>query len=139
MKKYSVLLIILLTGCVTNMDFSKTCNYEYKTTHLNDKTSITVIYDSDDVINEAIIVHSYKALDEDGLKTISNIKNSINKYNDEDVFVYVSKDSKYEYEIKYKLDVQRLDSSVLKEFKLNKSSIKFFNKMRKENIECEVN
>ncbi|MBR3199187.1 MAG: hypothetical protein IKG27_04145 [Bacilli bacterium] len=141
MKKLFLILILFLTGCAVNTDFNKVCTYETKTTHLNDKTSIDVTYNSDDLINEAVVIKTYKALDKDGINTLKNIKLSIESYNtkysDMDIEYYVYKDSDEEFIVKYKLDVQKLDNDVLKDFKLRKNSIKFFNKMREANIECE--
>ena len=144
MKKIICLfLIIVLTGCIANSDLKKTCTYENKTTHIDDKTIIEVIYDGDDVVKEAIITKKYKALDEKGVLTLKNIKESNETYNkrysDMEIMYYVSKDIDNEFTVKYKLDVQKIDNIILKEFNLRKNAIKFFNKMREENIECEVN
>ena len=144
MKKIICLfLIIVLTGCIANSDLKKTCTYENKTTHIDDKTIIEVIYDGDDVVKEAIITKKYKALDEKGVLTLKNIKESNETYNkrysDMEIMYYVSKDIDNEFTVKYKLDVQKIDNVILKEFNLRKNAIKFFNKMREENIECEVN
>lgn len=143
MKKIICLfLIIVLTGCIANYDLKKTCTYENKTTHIDDKTIIEVIYDGDDVVKEAIITKKYKALDEKGVLTLKNIKESNETYNkrysDMEIMYYVSKDIDNEFTVKYKLDVQKIDNDILKEFNLRKNAIKFFNKMRAENIECEV-
>lgn len=143
MKKIICLfLIIVLTGCIANSDLKKTCTYENKTTHIDDKTIIEVIYDGDDVVKEAIITKKYKALDEKGVLTLKNIKESNETYNkrysDMEIMYYVSKDIDNEFTVKYKLDVQKIDNDILKEFNLRKNAIKFFNKMRAENIECEV-
>ncbi len=143
MKKIICLfLIIVLTGCIANSDLKKTCTYENKTTHIDDKTIIEVIYDGDDVVKEAIITKKYKALDEKGVLTLKNIKESNETYNkrysDMEIMYYVSKDIDNEFTVKYKLDVQKIDNVILKEFNLRKNAIKFFNKMREENIECEV-
>ena len=51
--------------------------------------------------------------------------------------ITVSKDEDDEWELKYYLDVPNLDDDILDEFMIRKNSIKFFNKMRDENIECE--
>ena len=138
---FCLVIVLSLTGCVSNEDFSKTCKYETKTIHLSDFTSINVVYDNVDVVKEAIVIKNYKALDEevkDILKSVKEANASYNKkYGGKSVKVYISKDSEYEYEIKYDLDVQKLDDDTLKEFKLRKNSIKFFNKMKDENIECE--
>ena len=141
MKKIILILILFLTGCVSNTDFNKVCTYETKTVHLNDKMIIDVTYNSDDLINEAVITKEYKALDKEGIDTIKNIKKSLesykSKYSDMDIKYYVYKDSDDEFTVKYKLYVQKLDNEILKDFKLRKNSIKFFNKMREANIECE--
>lgn len=144
MKKIILCLILIftLTGCIKNEDFNKACTYQTKTLHLSDNTEINVTYDNKDVIKKALVIRNYKALDSSGIDTLKSIKEANttynNKYGGMDIKVFVSKDSEYEYEIKYDLDVQKLDKDVLEDFKLKKNSIRFFNKMKEENIECEV-
>ena len=144
MKRLFICLIMIfcLTGCTLNEDFNKVCSFEVKTFHLSDYTTIDVVYDSDDLVKEATVTKNYKALDDDGVSTLLNIKEANSSYNKKyggkNIKVFISKDSDDEYEIKYKLDVQKIDDDTLEEFKLKKNSIKFFNRMKKENIECEV-
>ena len=117
MKKYFLMLALIfaLTGCTQNYDFSKTCKYETKTFHLTDSTRINVVYDNEDVIKKATITKNYKALDEDGKDTLKNIKEANDSYNkkyDDNIKVYISKNNQDEFEIKYALDVQKIDNNI---------------------------
>ncbi len=143
MKKILALfLMLILTGCVSNEDFSKTCKVNYKTTHMNDFTIMNIIYDSDDVVKEALITYRYEAIDDDGMATLSRVKEANRSYNykysDMDISMYVSKDTDHEFEVKYKIDVQKVNKDVLNDFKLKKNSVKLFNKLKEDNIECEA-
>ena len=51
--------------------------------------------------------------------------------------ITVSKDEDNEWEVKYYLDVPKLSDEVIEEFMIRRNSIRFFNKMKDENIECE--
>lgn len=141
MKRIVILILaICLTGCVGNEDFSKTCTNSMKTTHLEDNTSIYVVYNNDDKVKEATVTKSYKAIDKDGEDIIKDIKSSIEEYNykygDSGIKFYLSKDSNDEYEIKYYLPVPSLDDEILADFKLKKNSAKLFRSLKKENMEC---
>ena len=143
MKKVIILLIVIfLSGCSVNNDLNRVCSYEIKSSSIVDKTTIDLIYDNDDVVKEAEVIKYYKVLNKDGVSTLANIKeaNSYynNKYSGKNVLVYISKDSDEEFEIRYKINVQKTDEEILEDFKLMKNSVSFFNRMKSEKIECEV-
>lgn len=144
MKKFIIICFCLcLTGCiVTNEDFEKTCTLVKNTESIKDTMSIYVKYDNEDVIKEAVVTRTYEATDEDGIKTLETIKESgvsfNEKYADNDnMKITVSKDENNIWQLKYYLDVPKLQENVLDEFMLKQNSVKFFNKMSKENIECK--
>ena len=143
MKKILILLVCLcLTGCIVrNDDFEKTCTRTLNSDNLIDKTDIHVSYDNEDNINEAIVIKRYEVLGED-LTLLEDIKKSATILNEKYAFnnnirITVSIDEDDVWEVKYYLDVPKISDNILEEFSLKKNSIKFFNKMRKENIECE--
>lgn len=144
MKKVLICLISLcLTGCiVSNEDFEKTCKTVKKTENLRDTYSIHVTYDNKDVVKEAIVTRTYKALNENGKDILEDIKESATSFNEKyagnkNMKITVSKDEDDEWQLKYYLTVPKLSDDILDEFMIKKNSIKFFNKMRDENIECE--
>lgn len=144
MRKILVFCFCLcLTGCiVSNEDFEKTCSKTIKSNNLNDITNIHVSYDNEDNINSAVYIKRYEAYGDDGLVLLKNIKESGTLFNEKYAFndnikITVSLDEEDVWEVKYYLDVPHLSDNILDEFSLKKNSIKFFNKMRKENIECE--
>ena len=143
MKKILILLVCLcLTGCIVrNDDFEKTCTKVLNSDNLIDKTDIHVSYDNEDNINEAIVTKRYEVLGED-LTLLEDIKKSATILNEKYAFnnnirITVSIDEDDVWEVKYYLDVPKISDNILEEFSLKKNSIKFFNKMRKDNIECE--
>ena len=143
MKKILILLVCLcLSGCIVrNDDFEKTCTRTLNSDNLIDKTDIHVSYDNEDNINEAIVTKRYEVLGED-LTLLEDIKKSATILNEKYAFnnnirITVSIDEDDVWEVKYYLDVPKISDNILEEFSLKKNSIKFFNKMRKDNIECE--
>ena len=144
MKKLLILLVTLcLTGCiVSNEDFEKTCKMVKTSENLKDTYSIHVTYDNKDVVKEAIVTRTYKALNENGKDILEDIKESATSFNEKyagnkNMKITVSKDEDDEWQLKYYLTVPKLSDDILDEFMIKKNSIKFFNKMRDENIECE--
>ena len=142
MKKILLLfLIIMLSGCVKNEDFSKVCKYKNNNPHLSEETVINVFYDNSDRVNTATILKKYKALDDIGELTLNSIIKNIDLYNNKfggtGVKYSIIKKDEYNFNYKYYLDVKSLNEKVLDEFKIKKNSVRFFNYMKKNNIECE--
>ena len=144
MKKILICLFCLcLTGCiVSNEDFNKTCTKVKKTENLKDTMSIYVTYDNEDVVKEAIVTKTYKALNDEGKSILKDIKESAISFNEkyagnDNIKITVSKDEDDKWQLKYYLTVSKLSEDILDEFKIKQNSIKFFNKMRDENIECK--
>lgn len=144
MKKILILLIALcLTGCIVrNEDFESTCKTVNKSENLQDNMGIHVTYDNEDTVKEAVVTRTYKALNDEGKTILEEIKGSATSFNEkyadnENIKITVAKDEEDEWQLKYYLDVPNLDNDVLNEFKLRKNSVRFFNKMRDQNIECD--
>ena len=144
MKKVLILLIALcLTGCIVrNEDFESTCEVNNDTENISDNMSVHVTYDNEDIVKKAVATRTYKALNDEGKATLEEIKMSATSFNEkyagnENIKITVSKDEEDEWQLKYYLDVPNLDNDVLNEFMLRKNSVRFFNKMQDENIECD--
>lgn len=137
-KLFLILFVLCLTGC-GNEDFSKTCEVKTKTKDLVNTETMEVSFNNKDEVTNVTITRNYKG---DGDNVIENIKESASVYNNallekDGIKISISKDEENEYEIKYYLDVQNMDEKTLEIFNLKKNSIKFFNKMRNENITCK--
>ena len=144
MKKVLILLIAFsLTGCIVrNEDFESTCEVNKNSENISDNMSIHVTYDNEDNVKEAIVTHTYKALNDEGKTILEEIKISAISFNEkyagnENIKITVAKDEEDEGQLKYYLDVPNLENDVLNEFMLRKNSVRFFNKMRDQNIECD--
>ena len=144
MKKVLILLIAFsLTGCIVrNEDFESTCEVNKNSENISDNMSIHVTYDNEDNVKEAVVTYTYKALNDEGKTTLEEIKTSATSFNEkyagnENIKITVSKDEEDEWQLKYYLDVPNLENDVLNEFMLRKNSVRFFNKMRDQNIECD--
>lgn len=138
-KLFLILFVLCLTGC-GNEDFSKTCEVKIKTKDLVNTETMEVSFNNKDEVTNVTITRNYKG-DGDN-DTIKIIKESASVYNNallekDGIKISISKDEENEYEIKYYLDVQNMDEKTLEIFNLKKNSIKFFNKMRNENITCK--
>ena len=144
MKKILILLIALcLTGCIVrNEDFESICEVNKDSENISDNMSIHVTYDNEDTVKEAVVTRTYKALNDEGKTTLEEIKTSATSFNEkyagnENIKITVAKDEEDEWQLKYYLDVPNLENDVLNEFMLRKNSVRFFNKMRDQNIECD--
>lgn len=144
MKKVLILLIAFsLTGCIVrNEDFESTCEVNKNSENISDNMSIHVTYDNEDNVKKAIVTHTYKALNDEGKTILEEIKTSATSFNEkyagnENIKITVAKDEEDEWQLKYYLDVPNLENDVLNEFMLRKNSVRFFNKMRDQNIECD--
>ena len=145
MKKALIcfLFTLCLTGCIVrNEDFESTCKVTKDTENISDNMSIHVTYDNEDNVKETIVTHTYKALNDEGKTILEEIKTSATSFNEkyagnENIKITVAKDEEDELQLKYYLDVPNLENDVLNEFMLRKNSVRFFNKMRDQNIECD--
>ncbi len=143
MKKLIILLIIpLLTGCIKNEDFKQTCTYEKTSQNITDKTKMQITYNYEDEVLNAIVTKTYKSKNEDGLKTINQIKKSSINYNKKyintsSIKITVPKETEDEYQLRYYIDVPNSEESILNEFNLKTNSIKLFEKLKKLNYKCK--
>ncbi len=140
MKKiFLVLFVLCLTGC-GNKDFTKTCEVEIKSKDLVNKETMEVSFNNKDEVTNVIVTRNY--ISDEYSSTINDIKESASVYNNallkkDGVKISISKDEENEYEVKYYLDVPKMDEDTLDIFDLQKNSVKFFNKMRSKDIECK--
>ena len=108
MKKVLILLIAFsLTGCIVrNEDFESTCEVNKNSENISDNMSIHVTYDNEDNVKEAIVTHTYKALNDEGKTTLEEIKTSATSFNEkyagnENIKIMVAKDEEDEWQLKY--------------------------------------
>ena len=140
MKKFLILLVFLLTGCVSNPDFNQKCTLSHQSNDISSYDYINVIYDNNDTILSAIYTKGYKALNDNGKSILKDVKEASQSYDERyyDVLeVSISKDSDTDYEVNYNLDVKSLSDDVLNDFKLKKNSVKFFRSISKEGFTCK--
>ena len=143
MKKILIFLFCLfLTGCVSNEDFEKTCTKVINSENIKDTYIINVTYDNKDTVKKAIVTRKYKSLNDEGKKVLENIKESATTYNEkyagnDNIKITVSKDEDDEWQLKYYLTVPKLSDDIIDEFMIRKNSIRFFNKMKDENMNCK--
>lgn len=143
MKRIIVLLIpiLFLVGCDSTVEFTKTCIKEIDSLNVTDTTSSKVTYNNNDEVVRVVVTRTYKAKNDEGFSTLEDIKKAAADYNNDLAKSKAIKikniDEDGKYTIKYYLNVQKMSESELNEFNLRKNSIKFFNKMRKDEIECK--
>ena len=138
-KLFLILFFLCLTGC-GNEDFIKTCEVKTTSMDLVNTETMEVSFNNKDEVTNVIVTRNYKGNDEND--TIKNIKESASIYNNallkkDGIKISVSKDEDNEYEVKYYLDALNMDEKTLETFNLKKNSIKLFNKMRNDGIECK--
>ncbi len=142
MKKLILIVLILsISGCVGNRDFTKVCTVKTNSKDITDKEILKVNFNNKDEITDVIITRTY-TLKNDYPQTLESIKKSSIDYNNslltkKGIKISIVKDTKEEYVIKYYLNVPKMNEKDLEIFDLKKNSIKFFNKMRSKNVECK--
>ena len=139
MKKIGLILLLLLCSCTVNNSLSKTCKEEIKNSSFKEKTTYKINYSGNDVIENVVIIKNYKSSDNNDItKDIKKtIKDYINKYGGTGIKYTVNKELEDELEIEYFIPVKSVDETILKDFKLEKNSVKLFENFKKNNIECE--
>lgn len=144
MKKYIVLLttILLLTGCDSEEEFDKTCTIKKQTPDITDTEARKIIYNNEDIVKEEILTRTYTAKTEEGKNIIKNIKTAAEDYNNNlaksnNIKIAITKDTEDEYQTTYYIDVQKLTDKQLEKFELRKNSIKLFNKLKNDGIQCK--
>lgn len=142
MKKIiPLILLLVLTGCSSNHEFQKTCTVENKSKEIIEKETKEITFNNKDEITSVIVTRNYKPVGYN-TKTLTHVKESSKEYNNvltkkDGIKIEVKKDNEEEYEIKYYLDVKKMTEKDLEIFELQKNSVKYFNKMRQNNIKCE--
>ena len=139
MKKIYLIFLLLFCSCSINDSFSKTCENEIKSSSFSEKTTYTINYNGDDVVENALVIKNYKSFHENDI--VNDIKDIIEEYNSKyggsGIKYSINKDLENEFEIEYFIPVKSVDDSILNDFKLEKNSVKLFRSFKKENIECE--
>lgn len=142
MKKIIPLILILtLTGCSSNHEFQKTCTLDNKSKDVSEQEIKEITFNNKDEITNVIITKTYKTVGT-SKETLTSIKESSQEYNNAllkkvGIKIAIKEDKEDEYQIKYYLDVKKMTEKDLKIFELQKNWVKYFNKMRQNNITCE--
>ncbi len=144
MKKTLIVvsLVWLLTGCSSTEEFTKTCTQSQDMPELKVTEKKAVTFNNHDEVTSVVVTRTYKAKDSSGLSAIKEIKQSAENYNNnlaqsQHLKIAVITDDEDKYVLKYYLDVPFMNEEELSIFNVQKNSVKFFNKMRTENIDCE--
>lgn len=145
MKKIIILIvpILFIIGCQSKEElFAKTCTIKTDSKNITDTEEKLITYNNVDEVTNVIITRTYKSKNRDGNKVIENIKKSAENYNNnlaksKNIIVKNVKDKEDIYIVEYNLDVQNLTDDELDQFNLKKNSVKLFNKMKNNNIECK--
>jgi len=146
MKKMIILMIplLFLIGCESKEEeFSKTCTKKVNSKDIVDISKTKVIYNNKDEVTKLIITKEYKAKNSDGNIVIDGIKKTLENYNNnlaksKNINVKNIKMEDDIYIVKHYLNVKEMTKKELKSFDIRKNSIKYFNKLKKENVECKA-
>jgi predicted RND superfamily exporter protein len=137
-KKIFIFLIltILLTGCFKNEDFTKVCTEETTTNNYKESIKYTINYNNKDEVTKVIIQKKYNITDSD---ILNSVKNTIEKYNKTLEVKGIETNTfleKNKYEATYTVDVPNVSKEYLDSLYIKQNSIKYFNYLRKNKIEC---
>lgn len=134
----SVVILFGLTGCDPNKDFSKTCVKENKTNDYKERITTTINYNNNDEVTNVTIEKTYNIKDKEILSSIKESSESYNealkKANGIDTQVF---ENEKLYKIIYHLYVPDVSDENLENFEIKRNSIKYFNYLKKNKIECQ--
>lgn len=131
------MLLIITTGCDPNHDFTKVCKKETKSDDYRENVKTTINYNNKDEVTKVVIEKEYQTVDSDILASVKESSESFNKSleNRKGIEVHVSEDNGT-YKITYTLLPQNMDDAILESFEIKRNSIKYFNYLKKNHIEC---
>lgn len=129
--------LILLTGCDPNRDFLKTCKQVTKSTGYEEIVTMKINYNNKDELTNVTIERNYNISDKDVLNSIKKSSSAYNKTveGSKGIGVETSSDENF-YKVVYNLNVPEMSDTDVENFDLRRNSIKYFNYLKKNNIEC---
>lgn len=136
MKKIIVLLLILsITGCVSNGKLTNTCKKVETASDLTNTTTYTINFESDEISN-VIVTNDYTA----NSTTITSIKLSVvsqNNFWQDKINFNVLNDSNTNYKVEYIIDVNNTDEDIYNYFNLKKERSKLVSYLKDNGFTCE--
>lgn len=145
MKKLVLFLlpVICLCACESKLEhFKTTCVLKVDSMDVVDIKKTALTYNNKDESEEVVITRTYKAKDDNGKIAVSGIKKSLENYNNnlaksDAIKIKIVKDEEGLFKVKYYFDVKNLTKKELTSFEIKKNSIKYLNKLKKDNDKCE--
>lgn len=134
MKKYFlILLILILTGCVNN-ELENTCTKVEKSTELTSTTIYDISF-KNDIVNGVTVTNSYESIPNviDAIKLSTKTQN--NFFKDLNFNTLIENDTNYKVE--YIIDVNN-ENEVYSYFNIKKERSKLVNYLKDNGFTCEV-
>ena len=131
-----LIFVIISTGCFKNEDFVKICKVENKTTNYKETTKYTISYNNKDEVTKVVIEKKYNITDSDILNLIKENTQKYNKNLEKIKGIKSKIIDEDKYTVTYTLDVPKMEDKYLKSLNVKRNSLKYFNYLQKNNIEC---
>lgn len=129
--------IFLLTACDPNHDFTKVCSQTVDSLNYKEKTITTINYNNKDEVTQVVVEKKYDVTDKDVLDLV---KESAVKYNesvkDKKGIKVEATEEKGKYNLIYTINPKVVEQNILDNFEIKTNSIKYFNYLKKNNVEC---
>ena len=139
MKKIIICLVCVfcLTACDPNHDFTKVCNQTVESINYKEKTITTINYNNKDEVTKVVIEKKYNVSDK---YVLDSVKESVVKYNEsikgkKGISVNTTEE-KENYNIVYTINPKVANKEIIDNFGIKTNSIKYFNYLKKNNVEC---
>ena len=130
-------MIISLTGCDPNRDFTKTCKEVNKTPGYEERIQTKINYNNKDEVTDVTIEKVYNIDDKEILESIKKSSTEFNNNlkNTKGVSFETTNEDK-KYVVTYHLNAPKMNEESLELFSVKKNSIKYFNYLKSNDIEC---
>lgn len=145
MKKMVLFLlpVLCLCGCESKLEhFTSVCSLKNDSMDIVDIKKTALTYNNKDESEKVVVTRTYKAKNNNGEIVIDGIKKSLENYNNDlaksdAAQIKIVKDEKDLYKLKYYFDVKKLTKEELSSLEIKKNSIRYLNKLKKDNDKCE--
>ncbi len=135
-----IMLSFLLIGCQSKEQlFTKTCIIKVNSKDLKDTIKEEITYNNMDELKQIKRTRKYESKNIDIIKYI---KNSTKDYNNnllenKNIKIKIIRDEKNKYSLKYFYDIDKMKKIDLDNLNINKNSIKYLKRLKKEGFKCQ--
>lgn len=135
-----IILVLFLSGCESKEEyFTKVCTNKIVSNDLKDSLEEKVTYNNKDEVKNIEIVRNYES---ENKQVIGYVKKSLENYNNDllknkNITINIVTDEDNLYALRYVYNVDKMDKKELDVLGINKNSIKYLKRLKKEGLSCK--